>query len=78
MILCEGFCLIEEDLVFHQDFFFSAQKYCEVETRSASFSVLLTDLHGVLTEAMVAAVNHVTFPLIRSLAPHSGRGRCLE
>lgn len=50
MILDEGFCLVEEDFVFHQDFF-PAQKYCEVETRSASFSVLLTDLHGVLTEA---------------------------
>lgn len=74
-----SFCLVEEDFVFHQDFFFRmAQKYCKVEIRSVSFSVLLTDLHGVLTEAAVAAANHVTFRLIRSLAPRSGRGRCLE
>lgn len=45
---------MEEDFVFHQDLFFERLKnlveLSEVETRSASFSVLLTDLHGALTE----------------------------
>lgn len=80
MILYEELSLGRRGFCFSSGLFFSrtAQKYCEVEMRSASFSVLLTDLHGVLTEATVAAANHVTFRLIRSLAPRSGRGRCLE
>lgn len=83
MILYEELLLGRRGFCFSSGLFFfffprTVQKYCEVEMRSASFAVLLTDLHGALTEAAVAAADHVTFRLICSLAPRSGRGRCLE
>lgn len=51
----------------------------EVETRSASLSVLFTDLHGALAEAAaVTPANHVMFQPVRSLARRAARGRAAQ